>query len=75
MDTLKNWWKNFAEKHETASQFIVFFILSNGVTVLQLVLMPVFKWIFSFTSLQGTLSRDGGHSLFERQEARGDNFR
>lgn len=53
MDALKNWWKNFAQKHETTSQFIVFFILSNGVTVLQLVLMPVFKWIFSFTSLQG----------------------
>lgn len=48
------WWKTFEQKHETGSQFIVFFILSNGITVLQLVLMPVFRWIFSFTALEGT---------------------
>lgn len=54
MNALTRWWKNFSHKHETSSQFIVFFILSNGVTVLQLVLMPVFKWIFGKTSMVDT---------------------
>ncbi|WP_022868372.1 hypothetical protein [Schaalia vaccimaxillae] len=54
MNKIVSWWRSFEEKHETIAQFIVFFILSNGVTVLQLVLMPVFKWIFGFTSFQGT---------------------
>ncbi len=49
-----NWWKRFSEKHETSSQFIVFFILSNGVTVLQIVLMPVFRSIFNQTGLVDT---------------------
>lgn len=44
-------WRNFEKKHETLAQFIVFFILSNGVTVLQLALMPIFKAIFNHTSL------------------------
>ena len=48
------WWQHFTARHQTASQFIVFFILSNGVTVLQLVLMPVLKAIFNGTSLVGT---------------------
>ncbi|WP_165215197.1 hypothetical protein [Schaalia sp. ZJ1691] len=51
MNALKNWWKKFATEHETLAQFIVFFILSNGITVLQLILMPVFKWIFGMTNL------------------------
>jgi putative flippase GtrA len=50
----KAWWKSFSEKHTTLAQFIVFFILSNGVTVLQLILMPVFKWMFGKTSLIDT---------------------
>ncbi|PHP51886.1 hypothetical protein [Actinomyces ruminis] len=54
MKTIAAWWRRFEERHETIAQFIVFFILSNGVTVLQLILMPVFRWIFGFTSLQGT---------------------
>jgi hypothetical protein len=44
-------WQGFSEKHKAVSQFIVFFLLSNAITVLQLVLMPVFKWIFGQTSL------------------------
>ncbi|MCD4549520.1 hypothetical protein [Schaalia sp. lx-260] len=47
-------WNSFAEKHVTSSQFIVFFILSNGVTLLQLILMPVFKWVFGKTALVDT---------------------
>jgi putative flippase GtrA len=41
----------FKEKHPSIVQFIVFFILSNAVTLLQLILMPVFKGIFAGTSL------------------------
>jgi hypothetical protein len=48
------WWKAFQEKHTTLSQFIVFFILSNGVTVLQLILMPILKWLFGQTALIDT---------------------
>jgi len=44
-------WKNFKLKHPTLSQFLVFFMLSNGVTVLQLVMMPLFKYMFEFTAL------------------------
>lgn len=51
MQALKRWWTAFEDKHTTAAQFIVFFILSNGITVLQLVLMPVFKWLFVQMSL------------------------
>nr|WP_271716039.1 hypothetical protein [Anaeromicropila herbilytica] len=35
-------------------QFIVFFVISNGVTVLQMVLMPLIKYIFGYTSLVST---------------------
>ncbi|MCI5873606.1 MAG: hypothetical protein PUJ55_06315 [Clostridiales bacterium] len=47
-------WKGFSEKHPTIAQFLVFFIVSNGVTVLQMILMPLFKWMFGFTSLVDT---------------------
>ncbi|MDO4259854.1 MAG: hypothetical protein Q4C87_10095 [Actinomycetaceae bacterium] len=45
------WWKRFEKRHETGAQFLVFFIVSNGVTILQALLMPIFKWGFGFTSL------------------------
>ncbi|HIT89999.1 MAG TPA: hypothetical protein IAC41_06240 [Candidatus Merdenecus merdavium] len=51
MSNIKKIWKSFAEKHPTLAQFLVFFVVSNGVTVLQLILMPVFKNIFGMTSL------------------------
>lgn len=54
INAITTWWKSFAKNHETSAQFIVFFILSNGVTVLQLVLMPVFKWIFGKTAMVDT---------------------
>ena len=46
-----NLWTNFTEKHPGTAQFLVFFILSNGITVLQMILMPVIKGIFEQTSL------------------------
>lgn len=47
-------WKNFSEKHPTVAQFLVFFIVSNGVTVLQMILMPLIKYFFGMTSLVDT---------------------
>ena len=44
-------WVKYKGKHPNISQFIVFFMLSNGITVLQLVLMPVFKGAFEHTLL------------------------
>ena len=46
-------WTRYKEKHPNTAQFLVFFMLSNGITVLQLVLMPVFKMLFAQTSLIG----------------------
>ncbi len=47
-------WGRFKTNHPAIAQFIVFFIISNGVTVLQMVMMPVIKYLFSFTSLVST---------------------
>ncbi len=47
-------WRRFAEKRPGTAQFFVFFLLSNGITVLQLALMPALKWLFGMTSLVGT---------------------
>ncbi|WP_404332243.1 hypothetical protein [Mesobacillus maritimus] len=47
-------WNSYKEKHPNTAQFLVFFMLSNGITVLQLVLMPVFKSIFAQTALVTT---------------------
>ncbi len=47
-------WKRFEEKHPSIAQFIIFFILSNGVTVLQMLLMPLLRKAFADTSLVQT---------------------
>lgn len=47
-------WKRFQEKHPTIAQFLVFFMLSNGITVLQMILMPLLKGAFGYTSLVDT---------------------
>ncbi|MBD5459980.1 MAG: hypothetical protein HDR26_03410 [Lachnospiraceae bacterium] len=44
-------WNQFALKHRAISEFIVFFMVSNGVTVLQLILMPVCKELLGRTPL------------------------
>ncbi|PAD94132.1 hypothetical protein CHH52_01350 [Shouchella clausii] len=51
---LLGFWARYKEKHPNVAQFLVFFVLSNGITVLQLVLMPVFKGVFAQTSLVAT---------------------
>ncbi|SEV83283.1 hypothetical protein [[Clostridium] fimetarium] len=47
-------WTRFKEKNPTGAQFLVFFMLSNGITILQMVLMPVLKGMFAGTSLVDT---------------------
>lgn len=47
-------WRSFAEKRPAVAQFVVFFVLSNGITVLQLAMMPLIKWAFGMTSLVDT---------------------
>ena len=44
-------WARFREKHPGTAQFLVFFLLSNGITVLQMVMMPAFKALFGMTGL------------------------
>ena len=51
---IKVFWNNYKEKHPNIAQFLVFFMLSNGITVLQFVLMPAFKALFSQTALVTT---------------------
>ncbi len=48
---IKGIWSRFLKKHPTAAQFLVFFVLSNGITLLQLLLMPILKGIFMQTPL------------------------
>lgn len=47
-------WTRYKENHPNIAQFIVFLILSYGVTFIQLGLMPIFKSIFAHTSLVST---------------------
>jgi hypothetical protein len=44
-------WQSFEAKRPGIAQFLMFSALSTGMTLLQLILMPVFKWIFGMTSL------------------------
>ncbi|ERJ12257.1 GtrA domain-containing protein [Haloplasma contractile] len=48
---ITNSWKKFKENHPGSAQFIMFLILSNGITVLQMALMPIFRNIFILTEL------------------------
>ncbi|MFT4157162.1 MAG: hypothetical protein QM630_04435 [Microbacterium sp.] len=49
---IAHWWTRFQERRPELSTFLLFFVLSNSVTVLQLGLMPIFRWAFaSFTNL------------------------
>jgi hypothetical protein len=44
----------FKRNHPTIVEFIIFFLISNGVTVLQMILMPLLKYLFGFTPLVDT---------------------
>jgi hypothetical protein len=52
MSVIKDYWFRFKEKHPNIAQFLVFFILSNGVTVFQLALMPFLRNIFAGTTME-----------------------
>ncbi|QGQ18978.1 hypothetical protein GC089_06660 [Cellulomonas sp. JZ18] len=51
---LRGLWASFVERRPGTAQFLVFLVLSNGITVLQLALMPLFRAAFDGTSLVGT---------------------
>lgn len=51
---IKNLWLKYKEKHPGIAQFLVFFILSNGITALQMILMPLLKSAFELTDLVNT---------------------
>lgn len=52
LTAIQKWWGEFQIKHPELSKFGMFFLLSNGVTVLQLALMPLSRWSFdTFTNL------------------------
>lgn len=63
MDTIKkdnkivSIWRSWRKKHPNIMEFFIFFLISNGVTVLQMVLMPLIKFIFGFTDLVNTAFR------------------
>ncbi|GAA3221357.1 hypothetical protein ACFP63_19225 [Oerskovia jenensis] len=44
-------WADLSARRPTVAQFIMFSLLSTGMTVLQLALMPLFKGIFNLTPL------------------------
>ena len=44
-------WQSFAEKRPGVAQFARFFVLSNGITVLQLAMMPALRRAFEGTAL------------------------
>ena len=44
-------WNKFKEKHPNIAEFLVFFLISNGVTVFQMIIMPLLKWVFNQTDL------------------------
>lgn len=50
----KNMWLKYKEKHPGIAQFLVFFLLSNGITLLQMILMPLLKSGFALTNLVDT---------------------
>jgi putative flippase GtrA len=50
-NSIREIWGRFKIKHSTIAQFFVFYLLSNGVTVFQMILMPLLKRIFGGTYL------------------------
>lgn len=48
---IKTGWQGFAGKHPDVAQFLVFFLVSNGVTVLQVIMMPVFRGLLGGAGL------------------------
>ena len=51
MSAIRGMWSSFRQKHPGVARFLLFFIFSNGVTLLQMVLMPLFKHWLGMTGL------------------------
>jgi putative flippase GtrA len=51
---IKTMWDRFAERRPGTAQFLMFFVFSNAVTVLQLALMPLLRGWFNQTDLVDT---------------------
>jgi beta-glucosidase len=56
---IRGWFRKFRFDHPGLTQFLVFFAVSNGVTLLQLALMPLFKALLGLTPLVDTAFRAG----------------
>jgi putative flippase GtrA len=54
INILKKRWTAFSEDHSIIAQFLVFFIVSNGVTLLQMALMPFLRNLFEMSDLVNT---------------------
>lgn len=54
MTTIRAVWNRFADRRPGLAQLVMFSLLSTGMTVLQLILMPAIKWAFGRTSLVDT---------------------
>ncbi|ACZ20475.1 hypothetical protein Sked_05140 [Sanguibacter keddieii DSM 10542] len=67
MSKIRTAWGAFEERRPGLAQLIMFSLLSSGMTVLQLVLMPAIKWAFGTTSLIDT-----SFQLLEVAAASGD---
>lgn len=52
--SIRGKWEAFERRRPNVAQFAMFFLLSNGVTALQLALMPLLKVAFNHTSLVDT---------------------
>lgn len=53
MEKVRQKWAAFTEKHQGLAQFLIFFVISNGVTLLQMLMMPALKGCFEHTALIG----------------------
>lgn len=51
VEKIKTGWGRFAGKHSEIAQFLVFFLVSNGITVLQIIMMPVFRGLLEGAGL------------------------
>lgn len=61
-------WAGFARRRPTTAQLIVFVAVNLGITVLQLLIMPLFKWLFGPTALVDTSFQAlpiGGFYIFD----------
>jgi hypothetical protein len=52
--TARDAWRRFEQGRPALAELVLFTAISIGMTVLQLALMPVLKWVFSLTSLVET---------------------